>query len=398
MATPTTVHVLIDGDALHRAQTRHGQQIGKYIATDFARVLEFAGSEAFGPLDVVAAFYGREAPAARKLHGHLAMLGVALHLSPQGAPWQHPKDGIVTALDQVAEDPNANVIIVGGDGYGGLFAGRLRRIAGSSDEGGFLRKLTTGAPPARQVGVLYIPGELGIQGVDIQSWDLAEIGALIERELNAGHDPRPTPAADRAAATAAAVATSDILVIVDAESVRGGICAVGGSAPRPAEEDAEFADLAGYTRSKAEPGTRAKVSVLVVRSPLDGTHRSGQVRPLFSGALEITTHDPEAEVNAALAAAGRARYDEVWLASHRDHAASLTRLAAQRRGEVYLGVVGVNGLLDRYAGIPEIEVHDLGLDARTFGRHLPRARQAPALSLEGAGGDRILERLFREAR
>ena len=394
--TSKTVHVLIDGDALHRSQLRLRQENGKYFATDFARVLEFAGSEAFGPRNVVAAFHGREAPAAQGVYGLLVTFGVALNLAPKGAPWQMPKDALISALEEVAADPDADVIFAGNDGYGGAFSEVLRRISSSPGEGGFLRKLA--GSPIRQVGVLHLPGEVGISGVHIQSWNLAEIGALIQREGPPRPDPRPTPAAGRAATMAATVATSNILVIVDSESIRGGICAVGGSTPRPAEEDVELAKMADYIRSKAEPGSHARVGVLVIRSHLDSTLRPGEARPLFSGALEITTHDPEAEVNAALSAAGRAQYDEVWLASHRDHAASLTRLAAQRRGEVYLGVVGVNGLLDRYAGIPEIEVHDLGLDAGTFTRHLPRARRAPALSLDGAGGDRIIERLIREAR
>lgn len=396
MTTQRTVHVLIDGDALHRSQLRLRQENDKYFATDFARVLEFAGSEAFGPRNVVAAFHGREAPAAHGVYSHLVAFGVELNLVPKGAPWQMPKDALISALEEVAEDPDADVIVVSNDGYGGAISEVLRRISSSPGEGGFLRKLA--GAPARQVGVLHLPGQVGISGVHIQSWPLSEIGALIERELNAGHDVRPTSAADRAATMAATVATSNILVIVDLESIRGGICAVGGSTPSSAEKATELRELAGYIRSKAEPGSHAKVSMLVIRSPLDGTRHPSQERPLFSGALEITTHDPEAEVNAALSAAGRAQYDEVWLASHRDHAASLTRLAAQRRGEVYLGVVGVNGLLDRYAGTPEIEVHDLGLDAGTFTRHLPRARRAPALSLDGAGGDRILERLSREVR
>ena len=397
MATPKTLHLLIDGDALHRSQKRRGQQIGKFIATDFARVLDFAGSEAFGPRNIVAAFHAREAPAAQKLYGHLVMCGVALNLTPERAPWQMPKDALISALEEVAEDPDADVIFVGNDGYGGAFADVLRRIAGSSGEGGFLRKLATGGPPARQAGVLHLPGENGIQGVHIRSWDLAEIGGLIERELIPRPDPRPTPAADRVA-SAVATATSDILVIVDVESLRNGLLSGGGSYPEPVVEANELDSLAGYIRSKAAPGARVQVGMLPIRPVENSSHRPGERRSRVRGWSEIVAHDPGAEIEAAIALAAHAKIDELWVASHRDWASRLAGLAEQRRGELYIGVLGLSELIEPfYAATPSIEVHDLGRNSVAFGRHLPRDRRSPVPYLAGPGGDRILDRLFREA-
>lgn len=243
--TTTTLHLFFDGDALHRDQVRAGKEAGKHFATDFGRVIEFASSEAFGARDVVARFYARENERARKLYGHLEMFGVSLRLDPRDAPWQAPKEQIATAIDQVANEDDSDVILVGGDGYGGRFSEALRRIpdGGQVTGAGLWRKIATSTPTARRAGVIHWPGLRGTHGVNIASWDIVEIGAAIERDWI--EKPVPMP-------------TSRILVLIDESSIKHGIARIGGRVPGYRESISEWERIAGYVRSKAEPGSTPK--------------------------------------------------------------------------------------------------------------------------------------------
>lgn len=160
MSEARAVCLIVDGDDLFRApQKVAGRSPERHERLDYARLLHFAGWEAFGERRVEAYYFQREHNTAASFYHALRGFGYELRLSPYDEGFEVVKQGIVGLLGELRER-DCDLVYAGGDSYFGQITSALRELL-HEDTG-----------PARNIAVVHFAGWRTIEDPELEYRDI----------------------------------------------------------------------------------------------------------------------------------------------------------------------------------------------------------------------------------
>ena len=252
MSEARAVCLIVDGDDLFRApQKVAGRSPERHERLDYARLLHFAGWEAFGERRVEAVYFQREHNTAASFYHALRGFGYELQLSPYDEGFEVVKQGIVQLLGELRER-DCDLVYAGGDSYFGQITSALRELL-HEDTG-----------PTRNIAVVHFAGWRTIEDPELEYRDIVrDVGAMpesiyegpgttaFEGPVPSTYRSGPAPGEAQPATPLGGALTEEI-----EEAMRAG-------AAEGADEDAAAEEPAA-AGAAASPGARGSESVVLI--------------------------------------------------------------------------------------------------------------------------------------